>query len=66
MILKSRPTRVLQANNSEIVEAPMPEKATGELLVRNQYLSVDPAMRGWVTRRGRGAKPTFRRTRSCI
>jgi NADPH-dependent curcumin reductase CurA len=46
--LKSRPTGIPQAEHFEIVEAPVPEPAQDEVLVRNIYLSVDPAMRGWV------------------
>jgi hypothetical protein len=31
------------------VEAPIPEPAEGQILVRNLFLSVEPAMRGWVS-----------------
>ncbi len=47
--LKSRPSGIPQAENFEIVEAPVPEIGDGKLLVRNDYLSVEPAMRGWVS-----------------
>ena len=47
--LKSRPVGIPQAEHFEIVEAPVPECNAGEVLVRNIYLSVDPAMRGWVS-----------------
>lgn len=47
--LKSRPTGIPQAEHFEIVEAPVPEPADGQVLVRNIYLSVEPAMRGWVS-----------------
>ena len=46
--LKSRPIGIPQAEHFEIVATPAPEPADGEVLVRNIYLSVDPAMRGWV------------------
>ena len=46
--LKSRPSGIPQAGDFEIVEAPLPEISDGQVLVRNIYLSVDPAMRGWV------------------
>ena len=49
VLLKSRPTGIPQAENFEIVDAPIPEPAEGEVLVRNLYLSVEPAMRGWVS-----------------
>ena len=47
--LKSRPDGIPQAEHFEIVDAEMPELAEGQLLVRNQFLSVEPAMRGWVS-----------------
>ncbi len=47
--LKSRPEGIPQAAHFEIVAAPVPELRDGEFLVRNDYLSVDPAMRGWVS-----------------
>jgi NADPH-dependent curcumin reductase CurA len=47
--LKSRPSGIPQAENFELAEAPVPEPAPGEILVRNEFLSVDPAMRGWVS-----------------
>ncbi len=46
--LKSRPSGIPQAEHFEIVETQVPEPADGEVLVRNLYLSVEPAMRGWV------------------
>ena len=47
--LKSRPTGIPQATHFEIVEAALPQLADKEFLVRNEYLSVEPAMRGWVS-----------------
>ena len=46
--LKSRPVGVPQASHFEIVENRVPVPGPGEVLVRNVYLSVEPAMRGWV------------------
>jgi NADPH-dependent curcumin reductase CurA len=48
VVLRSRPLGIPQAEHFAIVEKPLPELQPGELLVRNEYLSVDPAMRGWV------------------
>ena len=48
VLLKSRPQGIPQAGHFEIVETPMPALEPGQLLVRNEFLSVDPAMRGWV------------------
>ncbi len=47
--LKSRPTGLINADNFELVSQPMPQPGDGQLLIRNVYLSLDPAMRGWVT-----------------
>lgn len=55
--LKSRPSGIPQAEHFELVEAPMPEPAAGEILVRNLYLSVEPAMRGWVSAVANYAEP---------
>ena len=48
VILTSRPVGIPQAEHFGIVDSPVPEVAAGELLVRNEFLSVEPAMRGWV------------------
>ena len=47
--LKSRPSGIPQAEHFEIVDTDIPELGTGQILVRNEYLSVEPAMRGWVS-----------------
>ncbi|EQB09458.1 hypothetical protein RLDS_24870 [Sphingobium lactosutens DS20] len=46
--LASRPTAIPHAEHFGIREVEIPNIAEGEILVRNQYLSVDPAMRGWI------------------
>ena len=46
--LTSRPKGVPEAHHFEVREAAVPELAEGQILVRNSYWSVDPAMRGWV------------------
>jgi NADPH-dependent curcumin reductase CurA len=47
--LKSRPVGIPEADHFEIVEVPVPKLENGQVLVRNIYLSVEPAMRGWVS-----------------
>jgi NADPH-dependent curcumin reductase CurA len=47
--LKSRPAGIPQAEHFEIVNMPVPDLGDNEVLVRNIYLSVEPAMRGWVS-----------------
>ena len=47
--LKARPDSIPQAEHFELATAPVPDLQDGEILVRNDFLSVDPAMRGWVS-----------------
>src|SRR3954464_5826389 len=47
--LKSRPNGIPQAEHFEIVATALPAVADKQILVRNDYLSVEPAMRGWVS-----------------
>jgi NADPH-dependent curcumin reductase CurA len=47
--LKSRPQGIPDLEHFEIVEAPVPAPGAGEILVRNLYVSAEPAMRGWVS-----------------
>jgi NADPH-dependent curcumin reductase CurA len=47
--LKARPEGIPQAEHFKIVTAPLPALRDSQLLVRNDYLSVEPAMRGWVS-----------------
>ncbi len=55
--LKSRPTGIPQADHFEIVDGAVPDIADGQFLVRNDYLSVEPAMRGWVSAIANYSKP---------
>ena len=55
--LKARPSGIPQAEHFEIVEAPVPAANDGQILVRNLYLSVEPAMRGWVSSVGNYSEP---------
>jgi NADPH-dependent curcumin reductase CurA len=55
--LKSRPNGIPQQEHFEIVEAAVPELAERQFLVRNDYLSVEPAMRGWVSAAANYSKP---------
>jgi NADPH-dependent curcumin reductase CurA len=56
-ILVSRPGGVAQAENFAIREAPVAAPAEGQILVRNEFLSVEPAMRGWIADRGNYSAP---------
>jgi len=47
--LVSRPSGIPQAENFAITTEPVPTIGEGEILIRNIFLSVEPAMRGWVS-----------------
>ena len=49
VVLVSRPDGIPQASDFAILQTPIPAVADGQVLVRNIYLSVEPAMRGWVS-----------------
>jgi NADPH-dependent curcumin reductase CurA len=55
--LTSRPNGIPQADNFEIAETPVPPLREGQFLVRNEFLSVEPAMRGWVSAVANYSKP---------
>ncbi|PZU08863.1 MAG: NADP-dependent oxidoreductase [Sphingobium sp.] len=57
ILLISRPAGIAQAENFVIAQAPIPQPAPGQILVRNHYLSVEPAMRGWIADAGNYAVP---------
>ena len=49
-ILNSRPTGKLTGEEFRWNEASIPKPSEGQVLVRNLWLSVDPAQRTWMTR----------------
>lgn len=57
VLLSRRPIGVPGAGDFIIDTAPRPEPEDGELLVRNLYLSVDPAQRGWASDVSNYAEP---------
>ncbi len=46
--LAARPAGMVKRGDFEFTTAPVPEPGPGEVLVRVQYVSLDPAMRGWM------------------
>jgi NADPH-dependent curcumin reductase CurA len=48
-LLASRPRGMVDPSCFELRTVPVPEPADGQFLVRNLYLSLDPAMRAWLT-----------------
>lgn len=57
VLLTSRPAGIAQAENFAIGHAPIQQPAPGQILVRNHYLSIEPAMRGWIADAGNYAAP---------
>ena len=57
VVLVSRPAGIAQAENFSIREAPLVPPQEGQILVRNEFLSVEPAMRGWIADQGNYSAP---------
>lgn len=55
--LSSRPSGIPTAENFGIREAEIPGIEDGQFLVKNSYLSADPAMRGWITDKSNYSPP---------
>jgi NADPH-dependent curcumin reductase CurA len=49
ILLKKRPVGVPSAGDFEAGEGPAGSPGPGEVLLRNLYLSIDPAIRGWMS-----------------
>lgn len=47
-LLAARPVGEIKDSDFEYKETTIPQASGGEVLVRNLYLSLDPAMRGWM------------------
>ncbi|MGQ2942453.1 MAG: NADP-dependent oxidoreductase [Blastomonas fulva] len=56
-ILVSRPEGIAQAENFALVDAEPQPLAEGDIRVSNRFLSVEPAMRGWIADKGNYAAP---------
>lgn len=48
LILKNRPEGMPDENTWELQTNPIPEPGEGEVLIKHEYISLDPAMRGWM------------------
>ena len=46
--LAARPVGFPKHSDWKYVEEPLRDPATGEVLVKISYISLDPAMRGWI------------------
>lgn len=57
VVLAARPNGIPQAEHFRLEEVALPPLLPGEFLVRNQFLSIEPAMRGWVNAAANYADP---------
>jgi NADPH-dependent curcumin reductase CurA len=48
IILKKRPEGFPETDTWELHNTKLPKLKEGEFLIRNEYISLDPAMRGWI------------------
>jgi NADPH-dependent curcumin reductase CurA len=48
LILNERPKRAPDSNTWILVESPIPVITDSQILIENHYVSLDPAMRGWM------------------
>ncbi|GBE66735.1 NADP-dependent oxidoreductase [Mycobacterium sp. MFM001] len=48
IVLRRRPTGLVQPDDTELVASPAPEPADGEALVRTTYVGIDAAVRTWL------------------
>jgi NADPH-dependent curcumin reductase len=55
--LKSRPVGIPEAHHFEIVASPLAAPGERQFVVRNEFLGVEPAMRGWVNEAANYARP---------
>lgn len=51
ILLVARPEGMIKESDFRMESAPCGTPGEGEVLIRNEYLSLDPAMRGWMTDR---------------
>src|SRR5690606_40081938 len=48
IVLRRRPTGMLQPADTELITTPAPEPADGEALLRVTYIGIDAAVRTWL------------------
>src|SRR5690554_1714961 len=57
IVLARRPVGEVQAEDLRYVEEPLPVPNDDQILVRNLYISLDPATRGWMDDKASYMKP---------
>ena len=48
IVLRRRPSGLVQPDDTELITMPAPEPAEGEALVRTTYIGIDAAARTWL------------------
>jgi NADPH-dependent curcumin reductase CurA len=48
LLLKSRPVGLPRHSDFDLVSEPVPQPAPGQIVIRNHFASLDPAIRGWL------------------
>jgi hypothetical protein len=48
VLLKSRPNGMVEIDNFEIKQSEIPALQEGQIMIRNHFISIDPAIRGWM------------------
>ena len=48
ILLAKRPESLPEEDTWKFHKGPMPEVGNGQILIKSHYISLDPAMRGWI------------------
>jgi len=57
LLFKKRPHGLPDENTWELIEEKLPDLLEGEILIEHEYISLDPAMRGWMNEARSYIKP---------
>ena len=57
LLFKKRPYGIPDENTWELTEEKLPDLLEGEILIEHEYISLDPAMRGWMNEARSYIKP---------
>ena len=57
LLFKKRPYGLPDENTWELTEEKLPDLLEGEILIEHEYISLDPAMRGWMNEARSYIKP---------
>ena len=57
LLLKKRPVGLPNEDTWELIDEKLPDLVDGEILIEQEYISLDPAMRGWMNEARSYIKP---------